>query len=56
MDQGGGWGGAPEMGTIIDHWVNVNGCAGSVSVDVDDEDTTGTQFSDCDSGAGVRYF
>jgi polyhydroxybutyrate depolymerase len=56
MDPDGGWGGAPEMSTIIDHWVNVNGCAGSVAVDVDDEDTTGIQFSDCDSGEGVRYF
>jgi len=56
MDPEGGWGGAPEMTTIMEHWVSVNGCTDTVSIDVGDENTTGTQHTDCDSGAEVRYF
>ena len=56
MDPEGGWGGAPEMTTIMEHWVSVNGCEGEVSIDVGDEETTGIQYTDCESGAEVRYF
>ena len=56
MDPEGGWGGAPEMSAIMAHWVSTNGCTDSVSINVDDDDTTATQYTDCDSGDEVRYF
>lgn len=56
MDTEDGWGGAPDMDTIIAHWSSVNGCADEQTVDVEDEQTTGTRHTDCDSGHDVLYF
>jgi len=56
MDTDGGWGGAPEMSTIMEHWVSVNGCTDTVFIDVGDDDTAGIRHTNCDSGDEVHYF
>jgi len=57
MDPENGWGGAPEMTSVIERWAKVNGCTETVSVDVDDQGaTTGTRHTGCESGAEVLYF
>ena len=54
MDPEGGWGGAPDMDTIIAHWAATNGCGATEAVGVDDEETTGTRHSGCEDE--VLYF
>ena len=54
MDPDGGWGGAPDMDTIIAHWAATNGCGQTESVGVDDPETTGTRHTGCQDE--VLYF
>ena len=56
MDTEDGWGGAPEMDAVIERWVAVNGCTGSESIAVDDDDTDAVRYTDCTDDAEVAYY
>ena len=56
MDTEGGWGGAPDMDTVMDRWVSVNGCREAQTLDVGDDDTRAERHTDCEGDAEVWYY